>query len=446
MLVAALEIPHVLPGLERVDLLFGHLGRHLPRKGDRGQGLAVQVLALLELLRREDAYDRKPHPPQRDRLPLRPPGVDPQVGGHADRQQHGEPVGFREPAPALQDGVQAGDAAFGGGKTHHPLGLDNPAVGAQGDEGRAGPVRPFQPRPRDDGARAGKGAGDDTQGLGGQVRPARVFQEKPVIGHVRVVEDAGMVPQGFDRGEAHDRERQNDEGGAGERRAQAPPAQVAHPEHEGRHEGFPAPDLAALGAARPGLEAGDFLLEAEEDDQRHDQGQPHDEEGEDHHHGAVGQLEGRVHVVDQGDEQHQNAAEGGDAFVDVGVGEQQPLQAEGERHEQRNIEQHAIEDVLLGLVHIVVHARGQCPGTGAGLGKPVVLPGLEGRLGRLQVGNPLLLEAADALVEDAARLEIGDARPEQGPHVAGHPVLGAVQEGEVLHLVPGSGSDFSPKR
>jgi hypothetical protein len=259
---------------------------------------------------------------------------------------------------------------------------------------------------------------------------------------MRVVEDAGMVPQGFDRGEAHDRKRQNDEGRTGERRAQAPAAQVAHPEQEGRHEGLPAPDLAALGAARPGLEACDFLLEAEKDDQRHDQGQPHDEEGEDYHHGAVGQLKGRVHVVDQGDEQHENAAEGGDALVDVGVGEQQPLQAEGERHEQRDVEQDTVEDVLLGLVHVVVDTRGQGPGTGAGIGKPVVLPREESRFGRLQVGDPLLLEAADALVEDAARLEIGDARPEQFPHVAGHPVLGAVQAGDVLHLVPGADRVF----
>ena len=110
------------------------------------------------------------------------------------------------------------------------------------------------------------------------------------------------------------------------------------------------------------LQQDHLVFEAEKDDQRHHQGEPHDEKGQDHHHGAVGQLKGRVDLVDDGDEQQQDRHEGDDPFVDVGVGKQQPLQAEGEGDEQGDVEQDAEEDVLLGFFHMVVDPAGQGPG------------------------------------------------------------------------------------
>ncbi|KUG29838.1 hypothetical protein ASZ90_000277 [hydrocarbon metagenome] len=183
----------------------------------------------------------------------------------------------------------------------------------------------------------------------------------------------------------------------------------------------------------PLLQVAHLPFEAEEDDHGHTQRQPQDEKGQDDHHRAVGQAKGRMHMVDHGDDRGQDGAESGDALVDVGVAENHPFQAIGEGHEQGDIKEHAEQDVLLGLFHVVVDPGGQGPaGPGGGHEGIVGLPG-QGLFGGVELGHARLFQLPDALVENAVLFQVLDARGQEIPHVPGGGHLRDRQDGPLVH-------------
>ena len=70
-----------------------------------------------------------------------------------------------------------------------------------------------------------------------------------------------------------------------------------------------------------------------------------------------------------------------------------------------------------------------------GSGKAVVRPLFDGLAGLRQDGHAFLLQPGDPFVVDTVFFQRPDPRPEQGPHVSGHPVVRAVNVGPIIYQI-----------
>ncbi len=96
----------------------------------------------------------------------------------------------------------------------------------------------------------------------------------------------------FDVGEGHHGEGQDHQGGTGEGSAQLAPVEVRHADGKARTERLPLAHLGGGEVRRMALQFRHFMLKTQENDPGHQKRQAHDEKRQDHHHRAVGELEG----------------------------------------------------------------------------------------------------------------------------------------------------------
>ena len=259
--------------------------------------------------------------------------------------------------------IDAGDAGFSRAKADQPLGFLNPVVVSHRDSRGAGPVLGLQPDPRRHLPLSFEGVGNDSQRFRGQILPVEILQQEPLIRSAALVQKTSMLPHGFDRGETHDGEGQNDQGDAREGRSDPAPSQIAYAQEKSGDKSLPGADLNRLHMPCLPLETDHLSFESEKDDQRHHERKPHDEKGKDHHHGVIGELKGRMDFIDQGNQQKQDSGECDDPLVDVRVAKKQPLQAKGKGDEQGDVKQDPEKDILLRRFHVLVNAVGQSPGS-----------------------------------------------------------------------------------
>ena len=146
-------------------------------------------------------------------------------------------------------------------------------------------------------------------------------------------------------------------------------AQIGDAEEKSGDKCLPVTDLFRTLMGCPSLEADHFLFEAEKNDQGDHKRQADNKKGQDDHHWAVGQFKGRMNIVDDGDEQHQDQAEADDAFIDGGKIEQKTFHDKGKGNKQGNIEKYAEKDILLGFLNLDIDPGRQSQGLfGAGAG------------------------------------------------------------------------------
>ncbi len=83
-----------------------------------------------------------------------------------------------------------------------------------------------------------------------------------------------MPPLGFDRGKAHDRKGQDNQGNTGQGRPEASSSQIAHAQEKGGRKAFQR--LISAGRMRfgPALKQNHFFFKPEKNDQGHHQGEP----------------------------------------------------------------------------------------------------------------------------------------------------------------------------
>ena len=168
----------------------------------------------------------------------------------------------------------------------------------------------------------------------------------------------------------------------------------------------------------PALQRRHLALKTHEDNGRHHDGKPQDEKGDDNDQRRIGQFKGRVDGVDHGNNGGERPEKGGDAFVDVGVVKNHPLHAVGKGNKEGDIKKDAQQYVALGLFHVVINPDSQGP-TGPGSADH----GIEalGFFGGQGVGikRPAPVgQVAQTLADDAVGFQGGNARTDQGPHIA----------------------------
>ncbi len=189
--------------------------------------------------------------------------------------------------------------------------------------------------------------------------PFRGFEHDPLIRRLSLEHYRPEIDGIADRGEIEQGVGQDNQGGTGQGRPHLAAAQIGDADGKGGDEC--PPEGYGLGSGNVGLmlQILHFLLKADKEDQRDQRRQAEDEKGQHHHQWTVGELEGRMYAIDDGDKDHQDAEKGDDALVDRHMGKEQPLQAIGEGHEQGDIKEHPRQHVLLGPLDVVVHPGDQ---------------------------------------------------------------------------------------
>ena len=143
----------------------------------------------------------------------------------------------QQPATAHERRFGTGNAGLIRRHAEYAPGIEAAAVSFYLQARGFGLVRCLQPCAGGDNAAVGKRVGHNAGRCGRQAFPVHVLEQQPVVGRLGMKHDAGVPTLGFYRCETHDRECQDDQCRARQRRPQRAPAQIAHPQKKSRHKG-----------------------------------------------------------------------------------------------------------------------------------------------------------------------------------------------------------------
>ena len=109
-----------------------------------------------------------------------------------------------------------------------------------------------------------------------------------------------MAAHGLNRGKSHDGKGKNHKGSACKSSSDTPSPEIAYSKVECGNKCLETADLLLTHLCCLSLNQNHLLLESQKDDKGYKHGQADDKKGNNDYNGAVGQLESRMHLVNDG--------------------------------------------------------------------------------------------------------------------------------------------------
>ena len=224
------------------------------------------------------------------------------------------------------------------------------------------------------------------------------------------------------RCERDDSERQDDERAAGEDSASLPFPHVRNAQTKRRRTRTQPAHIRLIDIAALLPNLLELLLKLPHDNADDDyRERKHNERNQDNHR-CRRDLEGRMHLTQEEEDQQEDAERAQNLPVNIRETEDETLHEIGERHQQRKIEHHAVDDIVARLLHIRVGARFVAPRRPRQFQRLliIVLQQLRFRASQVLVGK--LVQLVQPVTGDTEPLIETRAVFIKPPHIANHNV------------------------